>query len=93
MFVKIVFCRLGEDDLIGAEREFEDFIKIDSNWGKFGEGYLCGQVFDAIHNQDDQKISTASNEFESSNGLERWMIPILLKIKKKLSGDEEEDLT
>lgn len=93
-FMKTILCRLGDDDLVGAQRDFNDFTNLNPAWERSREGQLVRKTIQAIEDNSAEGIATASSEYDQINGnLEKWMIDILLAVKRRIEGDDEPDLT
>lgn len=92
-FVKAILCRLGEEDVVGARRDFDEFLNLSPSWERSREAAFLLRTFSAIENRDANEFATASAEYNQVKGkLDRWMSDILVEIKKRLEGDDD-DLT
>lgn len=92
-FVKALLCRLGEEDVVGARRDFDEFLNMSPSWERSREAAFLLRTFSAIENRDGNEFGAACAEYNQIKGkLDRWMSEILADLKKKLDGDEE-DLT
>lgn len=91
---KVVLCRLADDDIVGAQRDYEDLLNQTDFDERVLEARLCKNIFEAVEKGDPIAVADAATEFNQVPGrLEPWMTELLLVIKNRLEGNDDEDLT
>lgn len=90
-FVCAIFCLLALGDSVAARMKLESFGAIDFSFGDSREGKLCSELVQACDDFDADAIATACFEYDRVSKLDGWKTSILVKIKRSIANDGNDD--
>mmetsp|Transcript_42764 Transcript_42764/g.87406 ORF Transcript_42764/g.87406 Transcript_42764/m.87406 type:complete len:293 (-) Transcript_42764:61-939(-) len=92
-FTNALMCHLANDDVVMTNRKLNEYKESDYQFADSRECRLIEGVLAAYEARDPEAFVEAISEFDRISKLNPWRIAILLKIKEKLTEEEEEDLS
>jgi len=90
-FVCCIFCLLALGDSVAARMKLESFGAVDFSFTDSREGKLCTELTQACDDFDADGIATACFEFDRVSKLDGWKTSILVKIKRAIANNGDED--
>ena len=89
-------CRLCSQEPVGAKNALERYEDLDPSFSTSREHTLLADLSSAAEEGDQEKFTAVLAEYDSMSRLDPWKTKLLLRAKKKIAKDveeEEDDLT
>lgn len=93
-FFRAVLCHLANGDDVAAKQALEKYSDWDPTFGSTRESKFLAAIITAAEEYDVEAFTDAVVEYDSVSKLDAWKTSFLLKIKKAVrqEGDEEDGL-
>lgn len=91
-FVLCTICYLCNDDISGAKKSFDKFININCNFEDSREGILCDAMIRAYGDFDGIEFIKSLAEYDKYKRLDPHKTELLLRIKNRLSTNNDDSL-
>lgn len=89
-YLKKALCQLAATDSVAAQRTLHEGSQEDSNFHNSREANFLQQLIEAYNENDTEKLSNVTFEFDKFQKLDKWKTTILLKIKENISEAEDD---
>ena len=89
-------CRLCSQEPVGVKNALERYEDLDPSFSTSREHTLLADLSSAAEEGDQEKFTAVLAEYDSMSRLDPWKTKLLLRAKKKIAKDveeEEDDLT
>jgi alpha-soluble NSF attachment protein len=92
-FLQAVFCHLANQDAVAAQDELATYEGLDYTFGDSREGKFSAQLVECVTGMDAEALGTACFEYDRISKLDPWKTSMLVKIKRSIQddGDENDD--
>lgn len=89
-YLKKALCQLAATDSVAAQRTLHEGSQEDPNFHSSREADFLQQLIEAYNDNDTEKLSNVTFEFDKFQKLDKWKTTILLKIKENISEAEDD---
>jgi alpha-soluble NSF attachment protein len=90
-FFRAVLCHLANGDEIAAKEALEKYTDWDPTFGSQREAKFLDAIINAVQEYDADAFTDAVVEYDSISKLDAWKTSLLLKIKKGVKQDQDDD--
>lgn len=89
-YLKMAMCQLAATDSVAASRTLQDAMVQDPNFNTSREAKFLTDLIQAYNENDPERVSSISFEYDKFSKLDKWKTTILLKIKDTISEAEDD---
>jgi len=90
-FLKAGICHLCNNDLVAAKSALEKYIDMDASFSNHLECKFLKEITDAVEKYDVDSFTSAVREYDNIVKLDSWKTSLLLKIKKSMVRQDDND--